>query len=393
MWVKRLWRWTVGEVRFCAEGGLCERFLNLLSEADDPIRLWDVVFEEGAVTASCRVSDYRRLRPFARRTGTRVRHIYARGLMKTTAPLRRRSGLIVGALCAAAVYLYLASFIWVVEIDVADAVLRDTIETELAACGVGIGEPMKAVDVPYTRMKMIAAVPQIHHLSLSFKGSVVKAAVTLGEEDIVLPDKTPTNIVAARDGLIVSMRVSSGQKIAKVGEAVTAGDLLVCGAIETTKGVLLRHSEAVVTAQTTYTLETTAHREETVLETAREYTLPTLRFLNISLPLYSSGDTFDGWQQTTHRQELSLFGTTLPVGLYRTVCTEQVDKTVIYSKEEMKTLAHTRMEELLSSTLDGKEIVSVEYDEHSEEDVYRLTAHCTVLEDIALEQPLLINTE
>lgn len=393
MWVRRLWRYVRGEVRFHAEGGLCEYFLNLLSEGDSPIRLWDIVIEEGEVTASCRAADYGRLRPFARRTGTRVRSLSHRGLTKHTRSFRRHPGYVVGAVLAAAIYMWLGSHIWVVEVTGVEDALKESVVQVLRDGGVGVGMPMKEADLTAVRMNVIACVPQVHHISVYIDGCVAKADVTLADEDRLPPDDTPTNLVARKDGLIVSMRVSMGEKAVKVGEAVVAGDLLVCGMTETTKGVLLHHSRAVIMAQTEQTITACASRHETVTVGGRRIVCPTVRFLSLSLPLYSSGAAVEDWTVTRETRELTLFGTTLPVGISYVCYTEPAEKAVVYTDEETEALASARLQEAIRDALPSAQLVDVKTDTVWEGDICRMTARVTAIEDIAVEQRLLIDAE
>ena len=108
MWVWRWIRWLCAEVRFYAQGGLCERFLEQLRR--DGVVLWDVTVEENGVTASCKASQYRRVRVPARRTGTRVRAVRYRGASVFFRPLRGRIGLLIGGAAAVALYFCLTSY-------------------------------------------------------------------------------------------------------------------------------------------------------------------------------------------------------------------------------------------------------------------------------------------
>lgn len=390
MWVKRWWRYVRGEVRFRAEGGLCERFLNLLSEGERPVRLWNIDVGEGTVTASCRASDYGKMRPFARRTGTRVRSVYYRGAAKRLRPLRRHPGVIVGVMLATVMYTWLAARIWVVEVVSPDPALQPAVLQVLEESGIGIGLPAKTVDLAAVRMKVIAALPQVHHVSVYLDGCVARVDVTLADGDIVLPDNEPANVVARRDGLIVSMRVSQGEKVAKVGEAVVAGDLLVCGATETAGGVLFRHAKAQITAQTEHVLTATACRTETVPVSGRVRVCPTLRFLSLSVPLYATGADVKAWDVSCDTRSLSLFGTTLPVSLETVTYTEPLTRSVTYTAAETEALANGRLQTLLGDLERDAQIIDTVIQTQWEGDVCRVTATVTALEDIALEQPMLL---
>ncbi len=389
MLVWNAWRWVRGTVVLRAEGGLCERFLSLLSELDPPLSVWNVRRGDGAVTLCCRAEDYPRLRTPARRTGTRVRALQKRGLPFVARPLVRRTGLFVGAALAVAVYMMLSSRIWILDIGVDDPVLAARIEAKLAQSGVAIGTRMNDVDVPSVRMRMIAEIQEINQLSLYFDGSIARVDVQLQKISAVPPDKSPANVVAAADGRVVTMRATVGTPLVMAGEAVVKGDLLVCGAVETEKGTLLHHASAVVLAETTHCFEETVPLTELVSRDGRVIEQPSLCILSWRIPLYSRAAFDEEWTVTSHERFLSLFGTTLPLGIRSERYTQRVMTEVTYSRAQAERLAKERLEARAQEALADAQIRDVQWNGYWEGDTYRLKATYACTEDIAKEVPLI----
>lgn len=390
MWLWRWLRWLRGEVRFRAQGGLCERFLNQLRAQS--IVLWDVETQEDGVIATCKASQYRRVRAPARRTGTRVRAVSYKGAAKRFRPFRHRVGLLVGAALGTAVYILLASRIWAVDIAVSDNMLREQVERELAACGIAVGEPIKAADVTAARMRTVAGVPEVHRIEVSFDGCIVHVAVSMQEDSIVLPDTTPANIVASHDGRILEMRVSAGQAVGKVGEGVVAGDLLVSGAVETKAGILFRHASAVVLAQTEHVFEASASKEEYIETYAQSHEQPSVMFLSWEIPLYTAVAHTDHWDVSEHERYVRLFGTQLPVGIRSRVFSKRERVRVAYTAQQVERLAKERV--TAAAVLPDTAVVTgVTYTGYWEGDTYRIRAQYTCVEDIAKEVPLLTTSE
>ncbi len=382
------WRWLRGTVTFRAEGGLCERFLSLLREADPPLEVWDVRRTDCAVTVRCRAADYARVRPFARRTGTRVRSIDKRGLPFTVRPFQKRLGLLVGIAAAVALYMVLASRIWIVDIGVDDPLLAARLKTQLASWGVAPGKSANDVDVASIRMKAIAENKEINQLSLYFDGSIARVGVQLQKDSAVPPDSTPANIIAAADGRIISMQTTVGRQMVMVGEAVVKGDLLVCGAVETEKGTLLRRASAVVLAETTREFEERISLTELLPCEGRVIEQPSLRILGWRLPLYSQTAFDDTWTVTTAKRFLTLFGTTLPVGIESDVYTERTHVAVTHTKAAAEQLARKRLESRAAEALLHADIRDVAWEGVWQEDVYCLRAVYQCVEDIASQIPL-----
>lgn len=368
---------------------MCERFLQMLSEGEHPVEVWHVQYAQGAITATCRIGDYKRVRPAARRTGTRVHHVRQSGLYRWWRPLAARGGLLVGAAMAMVLYMVLASSIWVIDVQVEDAALRHRIEAQLAASGVTRGTAIRDVDVATVRMEAIAAMEELHQLSLYFEGCVARVEVRLQGETLSPPDPRPANIVAATDGLILSTQVTAGQSMVKVGEAVVEGDLLVCGAIETEKGMLFRHATAIIRAQTTHEITVIASKEEWRSVTTQTRIQPTLWLFDCALPLYSEMAVTEETIETNGEKFLTLFDTPLPLGVTWIRREERAEEPVSYTTAQAETLARWRLTQLARQTLAGVEIADVTYDGVWDGAVYRLTATFTCIEDIAKTVPLL----
>ena len=391
MLIWNAWRWMRGTVCFRAEGGLCERFLTLLGEQQPPVGVWNIRREDGAVTLCCRAEDYPRLRVPARRTGTRIRAQRKHGLPFAVKPLAKRAGLFVGAALSVALYMLLASRIWIVDIGVGDPLLAARIEATLAKSGVYIGARTKDVDIPSVRMHMIAEIQEINQLALYFDGSIARVDVQLQKTGAVPPDTSPANIIAAADGRIVTIRATIGTPLVMEGEAVIKGDLLVCGAVETEKGTLLRHASAVVLAETTHTLEESISLTEILSHDGRKIEQPSLTILSRQIPLYSGASFDETWTVTSHKRFLSLFGTVLPFGIQSNVYTERTMVAVTYTHEQAQTLAKERLEQRARSTFADSDIRNVIFEGRWEGDTYHLQATYDCVENIARESPLVIN--
>lgn len=390
----RWWRWLFGWVRFEAEGGLCERFLNLL--AKEPIELWDIRRRHDKLIACCPARQYRLLRPFARRTGTRLRLSRKSGLPFCLHAMRGRKGLAVGALIAAALYMLLCGRIWVIEIHTdGDEALKAAVADQLEPLGITLGQKTDDVDIAAVRLHAIAQIEEINWLSVHFEGSIAHVEAQRQKSGVPLRDNSvPSNLVASCDGCIVSMQVTSGQAMVKSGEGVVKGDLLVCGAVETTAGTLLRRSSGVIMAQTEHTLSVSVPLEEMqLLPTGTVWKQPVLHAFGLSLPLYTTAVFPDSCEQREVKQFCELRGVTLPIGLTEKQYIERTVQTVVHTQEQAQSLATERLSKRVEEELSGAEITDQELHGCWENGVYTLTGtyHCT--ENIALEQPMLINEQ
>ncbi len=387
MWIIRWWRWVCGYVVFDAEGGLCERFLKRLS--DDGIRLWDIRHKDNGLEATCRVRDYGRLRPAAARTGTRVRHRRQSGAYVWWRPWRHRSGLIVGAIVAVIIYMVLATRVWVIDLPPCDPMLRMQITACLERAGLHHGASIREVDVASLRMDAVASIPAIHSLSVSFEGCVAHVELRLQEQAVPKAGDDPANVVAAVDGLILSAQVTAGQSMIQVGEAVTQGELLVCGAVETERETLFRHAAATVIARTEREVTVQAARTEMIGVAGRRVEQPTLCVFGCRLPLYSPMRSEEGYTVSEEERFWHLFGTPLPLGVTWTVFTEQTERAVSFTEEQAERLAMQRAYAALAAQSAAARITDRTATGRWEGDTYHLTVRFVCEEDIARTVPLL----
>ncbi len=390
----RWWRWLFGWVRFEAEGGLCERFLNLL--AKEPIELWDIRRRNDKLIACCPARQYCLLRPFARRTGTRLRLSRKSGLPFCLHAMRGRKGLAAGVLVAAVLYIALSGRIWVIQIHTdGDETLRAAVAEQLEPLGIALGQKTDDVDIAAVRLHAIAQIEEINWLSVHFEGSIAHVEAQRQKSGAVRQDNSvPSNLIASCDGRILSMQVTSGQAMVKSGEGVVKGDLLVCGAVETTAGTLLRRSSGIVTAQTEHTLAVCVPLEEIqLLPTGTVWKQPVFQAFGLTLPLYTTAVFPD----TCERREVSSFwelrGVTLPVGLTETQYIERIPQTVSHTQEQAQELANERLLQLAEEELAQAQITDKTLHGAWENGVYTLTGVYRCTENIALEQPMLINEQ
>lgn len=351
--------------------------------------VWDVQTDGECMTACCYANDYGRLRPFARRTGTRVRAVKKQGCRFFVRPLWRRPGLWVGAAAVAAMYMVLGGSIWVMDIHVDNAVLRRELTQVLATQGVTLGASVRDIDTAAVGMHTVAQMEEIHALSLYFQGCVAHVDVRLREEGLLPPDKTPSNIVAAHDGYIEEMRVTSGQAVAKKGDAVLKGDLLVCGAVETKAAMLWRHAAATVMAQTTRVYEESLPRTLPYTRTGRVVEQPTVYLLTARVPLYSQVDLQGEWRESEVSRAVTLLGVPLPVGVDSRVYKEQVCEMVTYSDRAVEWAATERLKARVKADLKDAVIRDIQVTGTWDGDTYRLRFEVTALEDIAQTVPIL----
>ena len=262
---------------------------------------------------------WRRLEPMAQARGDRCRCIRRYGLMVSLARSRRRLPFWVAAAAMLLAVLYAPSRVWFVEGEGNETVPARKILLAAEECGVKFWAKSGEIRSEQVKNQILNLVPELQWAGVNFSGglAVISVRERLPEEP-VRERSSITNVVAARDGVIVSMSVLGGQSLCQVGQAVRAGELLVTGCVDLETHTQFTHADAEIYAMTQRTL--TAVYPQTITRKAytgqviRRYSLVVGRKrINLS---GNSGISDASCDKMTERKALTLpGGFSLPVTL------------------------------------------------------------------------------
>ena len=388
MWLTPIWRWFPGWVRVETEGGYPERLLNDITARN--MQVWGVR-RRGETTRFCCFSrDYRRLRPAARRACVRMRVGQKHGLPILLHRYRRRRGLLAAVMVYAAVLLLLAPRIWVVDVvGCEDAALTDRIREVAAQYGVTVGARTADLQIKQLEIAGLDQIPTLAWMTVNPSGSVARVEVAVrSPTPQVLDLSGPSDLVAVRDGRILSMRVPGGDKRALVGEAVSAGTVLVSGRRETELGEELCRSYGEVMAETTRQITVTVpltYARETVEKTVLR---PTLTFLGWQIPLYTSGEVSGSCLEYTREHFLTAGRLRLPLGV--------TNRYFVLTRQEKTARTAGQASAIAADRLTRQEkalFAGIEYQETARQGQvkdgrYTLSVTYRCVENIAVEVPI-----
>jgi similar to stage IV sporulation protein len=226
------WRRVVrlgGSLEVRARGRDLERFVNLLLDAGIP--LWDLRRGSDGLHLRMDVAGFRRVRPAARRTHTRLRILGRSGIPFVAARAMRRRGLLAGALAAALAIQALVSFVWVVRVDVRGPgqVARWQVVAAAERLGLRPGVPRASVDPARLAADLPLLVPGVAWASVRLHGT--QATIEVVGRRALQPDEVPrtgpAEVVAARDGVVTRLLVLAGEAAVRPGQTVRAGQVLI----------------------------------------------------------------------------------------------------------------------------------------------------------------------
>lgn len=349
--IRSLIRWFMGYVKICAEGYSPERFLNMCSQEE--IFIWGLKPVSNGYEMCMSVRDFRRLKPLAKKTHTRIVLSERCGFPFFLFRCRRRRAFFLGAFLFAVLLRTYSLFIWDIHFEGNEKWTDETLAEYLRGEGVSPFMLRSKVDCPGIVKNIRKAYNDIVWVSASVDGSRLKIQIKenedtmLGEEIQTAEEERPTDLIAASDGVITDIVTRSGTPQVHAGDAVKKGDILVLGRVDViddsgeTVGYQYQRSDADVYADTTleYSDELPLTYEEKVYDGKKKY-MPFVRLGDTTLSLGSVSNKYEHCELTSSERQLKAgenfylplsFGmkTAVSYGLEEKTCTEEEAREIL----------------------------------------------------------------
>lgn len=376
-------------VLFTASGGDPGTFLTSARNIGLPIRRFEK--KDGTFCGEVSAFRYRDAAQLARKSGLRLRAKGRAGLLYRLFFYRRRLGLLVGIMLFFVGLLFSQNFLWAIDVDPSPGVTESQVLAVLAEQGVRIGAYLPRTDLKAAALRARTELPGLSFFALNRIGSRVQAEMADADPPPQRPissGTSPCNIVASREGILRQLEPYRGQTVARVGQSVAKGQLLVSGVVENADGrTSYQHASARILAETTrqktftLTLRQT-HWEETGEQKARfRLDLFGRKWpLFLALPKFQTKEPYESrFQMKEYR-----FGS-FAVGVEKETQIFLKEATNVFTEEEAL-LQLEATAESWEKTLPG-EMLSRECAAVCEDGEMTLTVTCILLEDIAKERP------
>lgn len=220
-------RYAQGYLRLHLVGPAVARFVQ--AAAYEGIGFWDLRHRDGVYDVLVSARDFRRLRPLARHTHTRVRIVARAGLpFRWRKPARQAT--LLGLVFFVGLVYVLGSFIWRIEVIGLTGTPEEVLLHALDQSGLRVGQPRRWVDIQGTERELLARMANLSWVGIEIEGVVARVAVVEKSTRADLAaEMLPADVVAAKDGVIEMLVVLQGRAAAGEGQRVQAGQLLIAG--------------------------------------------------------------------------------------------------------------------------------------------------------------------
>ena len=221
------------------------------------ISIWNAQPSKNGLEASMYISDYRKIRLAARKSGVVTKISSKHGLPFFAFKYKSRIGIPIGAALGAVLMLVLSNFIWSVSITGAETVSETRLSRVLAQKGVETGGWKNGLDVQKIERDTMLEIGEIGWMSVNLTGCIASVEIKEKAEKPKFDTATePCNIKARCDGVITKINAKKGFVKVPSGSGVSKGDLLVAGITETKMNTIQYvRAEAEVFADVAYKKE------------------------------------------------------------------------------------------------------------------------------------------
>lgn len=363
-------RYLKGYLRIRIIGYSPERFLNLCSHNN--IYLWGLEPRGNAYELYITVRGFRKLKPIIKKTKTRVTITDRFGLPFFLHKYRKRKMFFGGLFICIAIIYVMSLFVW--DVDISGNLVRtdETILEFLETKEVKHGMRKSRLDCERIVKDIRKEFDDIIWVSASIQGTRLIVQIKENTDKIYTAEDqeetaAPTDIVAAKDGVISSIITRSGVPQVHEGDTVKAGDVLVKGNVEVKNdaGDIVdykqRVSDADIYARTEYRYEeelplTYYRKQYTGNNKSQFYLRVNNSYINFGLLKHNYKD----WQISSAERRLKIGNNFyLPLSYGKKVLQEYSLHAEIYSEMEYKSILTDNFERFCRQ-LEKKGVVIIE---------------------------------
>lgn len=214
------------------EGFGPEEVLNLAGRSGIPVK--DVrIADETSVSMIVRTAD---LQEFKEILGNkyRIKRIRSYGILPFCRKLLKRKGLLIGAVCFAAIVYAQQLFIAEMRIEGNTGISEEEISEVLKENGLFIGCRKSQVDEETIKNRLYASFSDITWVGVDVKGALAVVEIAEGDkyEKKTEESDTPCDIAASKSGYIKEVITRYGTQIVQPGDYVQAGDVLISSEVK-----------------------------------------------------------------------------------------------------------------------------------------------------------------
>ncbi|MBP5428577.1 MAG: sporulation protein YqfD [Clostridia bacterium] len=308
------------------------------------------------------------------------------GLPTVFPKILRRSGVVLGVLCAVLFFLFARGRVWEVRIEGDGTLDEDEVRTILYQTGLRPGVLIRELSPDGIATACLLKTDRFSGVNVTLSGTVAKVE-WYGRKDngsvSAVQVAEGANLIASRDGVIVSVMPTCGTAVVVPGQTVRKGDLLVSGV----------NRGGIVTAAGTVLAKVSEEYSATVDTVSVNRTVVKRKPVSLSLRLFGEKIFTLGavGESTAEREFVLPGGAVLPFSFCVGYAHEITEEFVTLSEKEAAEAAFRRLDWIIRESLAGCELLKKEVSGGFKDAGYVATAKTEYLINIA--EPLAFTAE
>lgn len=226
--MSKLANYLQGAVRIRVSGMMPEKLINLCVTQN--ISLWGITKHNDDLLVWMKLGDFFTIREMVRKSRTRITIVRRYGFPFTAKRFKRRKVLLIGPLIFFLALNILSSYVWFVDVMGLKNLSDSRIKEIAFQQGLKPGVLKSNINTKQIENEILIILPEVAWIGVNFVGT--RAVIEIVEKTVPKQeDKSPANLIAAKDGVITEIIVLAGQTMLKKGDTVKKGDLLIQGIV------------------------------------------------------------------------------------------------------------------------------------------------------------------
>lgn len=388
----RILRWLLGYTEFKIEGNT-DLFISNFRAI-----LWNVRKKKGNFYANCLTKNYNQILHEASRFESCLTKVHDFGFLNFLRRYVLRRGLVVGFIVFLFLLLISNFFVWNVELQGNVQIPDEKIYRVCDSCGLHFGAFIFGVDENKIEFKLKKTFKEISWVSVNRMAG--KYVIKINEGDLkpklVADPEQPCNIVAAFDGLVLSVKPTNGFVQVKAGDYVKKNQVLVSAIKQNKKyvDVLYAHSDAEIIAKVErfnrISLPKASVRKQ---KTGKVQTFDKIKLFGLKIPVESKKLAKNSEKAFEYSEPIEFLGIRLPIMCEKSVY-DVFDEIKIKNKpSQIKRMLLNKQREWETTELNNAKILSRNYDFSETANEIVLNAEVLVCQRIDQKQPIELSEE
>ena len=355
------------------------------------VHLWDISYQD-QLTVHVRIyrHAWRKLNTLLTKHGSTVRLVAKEGIYWQFCLLLTRPIFAFGMVLFLFALIFIPSRVFFVRVEGNSTVYSNKILETAANLGVRFGTSRRYVRSEAVKNGLLSAIDELEWAGVNTKGCVAVISVRehTSENKIAIPNN-PCDVVATRDGIVLSCDVTRGNPVCFPGQSVAAGQILISGTVDHGVAITSTAAEGEVFAATRRDISVLTHAK-TQRRTADRGSKTQFRLLiGKKLINFFKGSGISGSTCVKMYSKYVLTlpgGFELPLGLVREIFIERELSEEILDEHEVRKLLSDFVSDYLRNQMIAGRILGTDEQLALGDNVYQLSGNYACTEMIGRVQ-------